>query len=154
MQPSSPWNRICCLTSNLCLDVKSYQTLWDPMDCSSPGSSVHGILQARVLEWVAISVSRGSSKLRNQTQISLIEGRCFTIWPTREATNVLYSQSTEVQFSSVTQSCLTLCHPMDCSMPGFPVHHQLSELAQTHVHRVGDAIPPSHPLLFPWRRNS
>ena len=45
-----------------------------------------------------------------------------------------------VQFSSVAQSCLTLCDPMDCSMPGFPVHHQLPELAQTHVHRVGDAI--------------
>ena len=41
--------------------------------------------------------------------------------------------------SSVAQSCLTLCNPMDCSMPGFPVHHQLPELAQTHIHRVGDA---------------
>ena len=51
--------------------------------------------------------------------------------------------------SSVTQSCLTLCDPMDCSMLGFPVHHQFPELAQTHVHRVGDAIQPSHPLLSP-----
>ena len=50
-------------------------------------------------------------------------------------------------FSSVTQSCLTLHDPMDCSMPGFPVHHQLPELTQTHVHRVGDAIQPSHHLL-------
>ena len=48
--------------------------------------------------------------------------------------------------SSVTQLCLTLCDPMDCSMPGFPVHHQLPELAQTLVHWVGDAIQPSHPL--------
>ena len=48
--------------------------------------------------------------------------------------------------SSVAQSCPTLCDTMDCSMPGFPVHHQLLELAQTHVHRVGDAIQPSHPL--------
>jgi len=53
------------------------------------------------------------------------------------------------QFSSVTQLYLTLCDPMDCSMPGFPVHHQLLELTQTHVHRVGDAIQPSHPLLSP-----
>ena len=53
------------------------------------------------------------------------------------------------QFSSVAQSCLTLCDPIDCSMPGFPVHHQLLELAQTLVHRVGDAIQPSHPLLSP-----
>ena len=51
-----------------------------------------------------------------------------------------------VQFSSVTQSCLTLCEPMNCSTPGPPVHHQSPEFAQTHVHRVGDAIQPSHPL--------
>ena len=53
------------------------------------------------------------------------------------------------QFSSVAQSCPTLCNPMDCSMPGLPVHHQLPELAQTHVHRVGDAIQPSYPLSSP-----
>ena len=53
------------------------------------------------------------------------------------------------QFSSVAQSCPTLCDPMDCSTPGFPVHHQLPELAQTHVHRVSDAIQPSHPLSSP-----
>ena len=51
-----------------------------------------------------------------------------------------------VQFSSVTQSCPTLHDPMDCSMPGFPVHHHLLELPQTHVHLVGDAVQPSHPL--------
>ena len=50
---------------------------------------------------------------------------------------------------SCTQSCLTLCNPMDCSMSGFPDHHQLPELAQTHVHWVCDAIQPSHPLLTP-----
>ena len=50
------------------------------------------------------------------------------------------------QFSSVAQSCLTLCDPMDCRMPGLPVNRQLPELAQTHVHRVSDAIQPSHPL--------
>ena len=54
-----------------------------------------------------------------------------------------------VHFSSVAQLCLTLWNPMDCSMPGFPVHHQLPELAQTHVHRGGEAIQPSHPLLSP-----
>ena len=53
-----------------------------------------------------------------------------------------------VQFSSVTQSCPVLCNRMDCSMPGFPVYHQLLKLAQTHVHRAGDAIQPSHPLLL------
>ena len=54
-----------------------------------------------------------------------------------------------LQFSSVTQSCSTLCNPMNHSMPGFPVHHQLPELAQTHVHQVGDAIQPSYPLSSP-----
>ena len=52
-----------------------------------------------------------------------------------------------VQFSSVTQSCPTLCDPMDCSTPGFPDHHQLLEPTQTHVHHTDDAIQPSHPLL-------
>ena len=54
-----------------------------------------------------------------------------------------------LQFSSAAQSCLTLCKPMDCSMLDFPVHHQLPELAQTHVHWVGDAMQPSHPLSSP-----
>ena len=54
-----------------------------------------------------------------------------------------------VQFSSGTQSCPTLCHPMNHSMTGLPVHHQVPESTQTHVHRVGDAIQPSHPLLSP-----
>ena len=54
-----------------------------------------------------------------------------------------------VHFSSVTQSCPTLCDPMNCRTPGLPVHHQLPEFTQTHVHRVSDAIQPSHPLLSP-----
>ena len=54
------------------------------------------------------------------------------------------------QFSSVTQSCPTLCYPMNRSTPGLPVHHQLLEFTETHVHRVGDAIQPSHPLSPPF----
>ena len=54
------------------------------------------------------------------------------------------------QFSSVAQWCPTLCDPMNCSTPGLPVHHQLPEFTQTHVHRVGDAIQPSHPLSSPF----
>ena len=54
-----------------------------------------------------------------------------------------------VQFSSVAQLCLTLCDPMDCSTPGFSVHHQLPGPAQTHVHQVSDAIQPACPLTFP-----
>ena len=67
------------------LVAQSGLTLCDPMDCSIPGSSIHGILQARILELVAIPFSRGSSWPRDQTQVSCIEGRFFIIWATREA---------------------------------------------------------------------
>ena len=89
-----------------------------PMNYSLPGSSVHGIFQARMLEWVAITLQQWSGNLL-------------------------------IQFSSVAKSCLTLCDSIDCSKPGFPVHHQLLELTQTQVHEVGDAIQPSPPLLSP-----
>ena len=71
-------------------------------------------------------------------------GAYYTEWgkPQRK-TPIQYS----VQFSSVTKSCPTLCDPMNRSMPGLPVHHQLLELTQTQVHQVSDAIQPSHPLL-------
>ena len=68
-----------CEVSQSCL------TLYDPVDYSLPGSSIHGIFQARVLEWVAISFSRGSSQPRGWTWISCIAGRCFTIWASSEA---------------------------------------------------------------------
>ena len=58
------------------------------------------------------------------------------------------SSLASVQFSSVTQSCPTFCEPMNLSTPGLTVHHQLPEFTQTHVHRVGDAIQPSHPLVI------
>ena len=106
-----------------------------PHGLSLPGSSVHGILQAIVLEWIAISFSRVSSQPRDQTRVSRIVGWHFTVWATREAT--------------VAQLCPTLFQPMDCSMPSLSVHHQLLELTQTHVYRVGDAIQPSHPLPSP-----
>ena len=69
----------CCLVAQLCL------TLCDPVDCRLPGSCVHGILQARILEWVAISFSRGSSQARDQTWVTCIVSRFFTFWATREA---------------------------------------------------------------------
>ena len=61
----------------------------------------------------------------------------------------MIQQFHSVQFSSVTQSCLTLCDPMNHSTPGLPVHHQLPEFTQIHAHRIGDAIQPSHPLSSP-----
>ena len=65
--------------------AQSCPTVCDPVDCSLPGFSVHWIFQARVLEWVALSFSRGSSWPRDRTQVSCIAGRCFTLWATREA---------------------------------------------------------------------
>ena len=71
----SEWNKV----------AQSCPTLCNPMDCSIPGSSIHGILQARILEWVAIFFSRGSSWPRDRTRVSCIAGRCFTLWATKEA---------------------------------------------------------------------
>ena len=62
---------------------------------------------------------------------------------------IIMTEYSSVQCSSVAQSCLTLCDPMNRSTPGLPVHHQLPEFTQTHIHRVSDAIQPSHPLSSP-----
>ena len=75
-------NQLCAV---LCLIAQSCPTLCEPMDWSPPGSSVHGILQARILEWVAYPFSRASSQSRNQTGVSCIAGRFFTSWASREA---------------------------------------------------------------------
>ena len=64
-------------------------------------------------------------------------------------TTLQHCVSSSVQFCSFSRSCQALCNPMDCSTPGFSVHHQIPELAQIHVHRIGDAIQPSHPLSSP-----
>ena len=71
------------------LVAQSYPTLQDPMDCCPPGSSFHGIFQARILEWVAISFSRGSSGPRNRAWVSCIAGGFFTYWARREALRVI-----------------------------------------------------------------
>ena len=123
-----------------------------PLDCSPPGSSIHGI-QARTLKWVAISFFRVSFQLRDQTPGLL---HSLPSKPPRKPRVVFFTdQLTEwnwensYQFSSVAELCLTPCDPLDCSTPGFPVHHQLPEPAQTHVNWVGNVIQPSHPLLSP-----
>ena len=154
---------VCCISH---LGVSD--SLWLHWLCSPTGISVHRILQATILEWVAIPFSMASSKPRDQTQVSCIAGRFFPVWSTRDTKLIMHSYRpnkimafqnfgkscihsilSSVQFSSVAQSCPTLCDPMNCSTPGLPVHHQLWESTQTHVHRVGDAIQPSHPLLSP-----
>ena len=91
----------------------SCPTLCNPMDCSLPGSSIHGIFQARVLEWVAISFSRRSSRPRDRTQVSCIAGRCFTVWATREALHVQKQQAKEAFHSGGRMAAM---QEMDCAM--------------------------------------
>ena len=98
------------------------------------------LLQWKLTFWVLTTGSPGKTqfsifqmKLNFSTFIAIISKRedCTSCW---------------AQFSSVTQSCLILCEPVDCSMPDLPVHHQLLGFTQTHVHWVSDAIQPPHPL--------
>ena len=114
-------------------------------------------LQARLQQyenWELSDVQAGFRKGRgNRDQIVNI---CWIIEKAREFQKNVYFSFTEyakifdcVQFSSVAQSCPILCDPMNCSTPGLPVHHQLPESTQTHVHWVSDAIQPSHPLSSP-----
>ena len=111
--------------------AQSCTTLCSPMDYSPPGFSVRGIFQARILEWVVIYYSDIYIYIHTHTYI-------YT--HTHTHTSI---------FSSVAQSCPTLCDPMNYSTPSLQVHHQLPELTQIHVHQVGNAIQPSHPLSSP-----
>ena len=118
-----------------------FVTLWT---VTHQASLSMGLFRQKILDWVVISSSKGSSWPRDWTCVpcvSCIAGRFFTHWAIREA-EIMQS----VQFSSVAQSCPTLCYPMNRSTPGLPVHHHLPEFTQTRVHRVRDAIQPSHPL--------
>ena len=146
MLKSEPSNFVLCCAKSLC----SCLTLCDPMDCSLQGSSVHGILQARILKWAATPFSKGSSGPRDRTEsvMSLaLVGRFFTTSTTWEGPGGLglglglrlgiglgLGKAQVVQFSSVAQSCPTLCDPMNCSTPGLPVHHHLPKFTQTHIH--------------------
>ena len=105
----------------------------------------HEILQARILEVVAMPSSRGSSQpgIEPGLMSPALAGGSLSLAPPGKP--LIY-----IQFSSVTQLCPTLCDPMNRSTPGLPVHHHLPEFTQTHIHRIGDAIQPSHPLLFPF----
>ena len=125
-------NCICVLVAQSC------PTLCDPMDCSPPGSTVHGILQARILEWVAIPFSRGSSWPRNQSWVSFIAGGFLTVWATREAWGFKQRRK-HIQafwilvytlsgcFFSVLQSCQAEPSFLNTSLP--PLHLPIKEWA-------------------------
>ena len=124
------------------LVTQSCPTLCDPMDCSPPGSSVHRILRARILEWVAISFSRGSFWLRDQTWISCIVGKHFTVW----ATSKVNFRSDQINRSVMSDSLWA--YELQHTRP--PCPHYLPEFAQTRVHWVGDLVQLSHPLSPPF----
>ena len=129
----------------MCACAKSFQlctTLCDPVDCSPPGSSVHGDSPGNNTGVDCYALLQGifPTQGSNLHLLHLLHWQVGSLPPAPPAS---------VQFSSFAQSCPTLCDPMNRSMPGFPVHHQFLESTQTHVHRVGDAIQPSHPLSSP-----
>ena len=88
------------------------------------------------------------NEFKSQTHYFFSGYSCFTMLHWFLLCNKVYPLYGSL-VSSVTWSCLTLCNPMDCSIPGFPVHHQLPEFAKTHVHWVSDVSQPSHPLSSP-----
>ena len=136
--------------------LQSCLTLWDPLDCSPLGSSVCGILQARILEWVVIPLSRGSSLLRYQTQVSCMAGRFFTVWAIREeATQVepLKSSRTESPqkwlwyLSTLVQSCLKILKTVQLR------EHWHWRPWHFYVHFWWRRIWSGHISdLFPWQR--
>ena len=116
----------CCLVTRVKAKAIATQlclTLCNPMDYNLPGFSVHGILQAKILAWVVISFSRGSSQPRGRTWVSGIAGRLFSIW-----------------VSSVTKLYPVLCNPMGSRVSGFSVLHCIPQFAQIHVHLVSGTI--------------
>ena len=128
------------------------------MDYSLPCSSIHGIFEARVLEWVRQMwqvLKRGHSEILWKPGKTISHKRfcpapCSSnLYITGNPHLTFCLSCYSVQFSSVAQSCLTLCNPMNRSTPGLPVHHQFLEFTHTHVHQVSDAIQPSHPLSSP-----
>ena len=124
--------------------LQSCPTLCDPKDCSLPGSSVHRFLQARILQWSGL-LCPPPGDLPDPEMKPMF---CLLHWQAGSLP-LAPPGKPSVQFSSVAQSCPTLCNPMNHSTPGLPVHHHLPEFTQTHVHRFSDAIQPSHPLSSP-----
>ena len=113
---------------------------WSYSFSISPSNEYSGLISFRT-DWFDLFAVLGILKIllqHHRSKPSVLQRSVFFMF-----------QLAIIQFSSVTQSCLTLCNPMDCSTSGLPVHHQLPEFTQTHVHWVSDPIQPSHPLSSP-----
>ena len=118
---------------------------------TSPEYSLEGLMLKPKLQYFG-HLMRRTDSLEKTLMLGKIEGRRqgFDPWDGRIPRRRKWQNTSgSVQFSSVAQSCPSLCDPMNCSPPGLPVHHQLPEFTQTHVHRVSDTIQLSHPLSSP-----
>ena len=118
----------------------------------SPSNEYSGLIFFRI-DWFDLLAVQGTLKILLQHHSSKASVLWYSAFFMVHVSH-LYMTTGKTSFdyillSSVAPLCPTLCNPMDCSMPGFHIHHQLLELAQTHVHQVGDATQPSHPLLSP-----
>ena len=129
------------------------------IDREAWGAEVYGVAKSRTdwvaeLNWLILFEVSNCFPVAVPFYIlisNIVDSSFFTLSLSHIVIHFDYRHSSRYisQFSSVAQSCLTLCDPMDCSIPGFPVHHQHPELAQTCVYWVSDAIQPSHSLLSP-----
>ena len=124
----------------------SLSELWElVMDRGAWSAAIHGVakIRTRLSDWTELKLYKCKEIEENNRM-----GKTRDLFKKiRDTMGTFHASS--VQFSSVAQSCPILCDPMYCSTPGLPVHHQLPEFTQTHVHWVSDAIQPSHPLSSP-----
>ena len=136
LPPIPPSIRVFSNESTFCL---RWPESWSFSLSISPSNEHPGLVSFR-MDWLDLPAVQGTLKsLPHCKQI------LYHLSYQRSPINFLINDI--IQFSSVAQSCPTLCDPMNHSTPGLPVHHQLPEFTQTHVHQVGDAIQPTHPLL-------
>ena len=120
------------------------------MNCSSLGFPVHHRFWS-LLKCMSIELVMPSNHLILCRPLLLLPSilPSIRVFSNESFLHIRWPKYWTFSFSSATRSCPILCSPMDCSTPGLPVHHQLPELAQIHVHQVSDAIQPSHPLSSP-----
>ena len=162
--PSSIFPSIRVFSNESVLRIR-WSKYWSFSFSISPSNEHSGLISFR-MNWLDLLAFQGTLKSllqHHSSKASILQHSAFSIVQLSHAymttgktialtrwTFVGKVMSRSFQLSSVAQSRPTLCNPLNCNMPGLPVHHHLPEFTQTHIHRVGDAIQPSHPLAFPF----